>query len=199
MIIEIKNFNFQIINEVSNLILLENPNTIIAKIGKNFLINFFLKKCISSSNLKLFVYIQDDKVIAYAIIANKQKFLNEEFTKFKLFILKKIIFNLKILQLINLFLIVANKDLVLKSNYSSYIIKEMPNLTYLAVSKEKRNQKIGRFFLEKIFNENYKNKYLTVETDNKLTLNFYVNYMKFQIIGHRRRVPKKLYLLLKKI
>ena len=199
MINEIRNFDFKIMNEVANLILLSNSNTIIAKIGKKFLINFFLKKCISSLKLKLFVYIQDDKVIAYAIIANKQKFLNEEFAKFKIIILKKIIFNLKILQLINLFLIVTNKDLILKKKYNSYNIKEMSNLTYLAVSKEKRNQKIGRFFLEKIFKENYKNKYLTVETDNELTLNFYVNYMKFQIIGHRRRFPKKLYLLFKKI
>ena len=199
MINEIRNFDFKIMNEVANLILLSNSNTIIAKIGKKFLINFFLKKCISSLKLKLFVYIQDDKVIAYAIIANKQKFLNEEFAKFKIIILKKIIFNLKILQLINLFLIVTNKDLILKKKYNSYNIKEIPNLTYLAVSKEKRNQKIGRFFLEKIFNENYKNKYLTVETDNELTLNFYINYMKFQIIGHRRRFPKKLYLLFKKI
>ena len=196
---EIKVMDLTIIDEVSDLILSGNPNTIIAQIGKKYLINFFLEKSIISENIKLFVYLEKNKVIAYAIFANKQKYLNKEFGESKILILKKIIFSLKFLQIINLLLIFIHKDLILNNDHKNIKVKEIPNLTYLAVSEKERNKKIGRFFLEEIFNRCFKNSDMTVETDNEVTLNFYLKYMKFKIIGYRRRFPRKLYLLYRKI
>ena len=72
------------------------------------------------------------------------------------------------------------------------------NITYLAVKEKYRNKKIGRDFLETICKKYIKTEFVTIETDNKLTLNFYTKYMNFQIIGYRRRLPIKLYLLIRK-
>ena len=38
---------------------------------------------------------------------------------------------------------------------------------------------------------------ISVETDNNNNLNFYKKYLNFEIVGIRRRLPKKLFLLIK--
>ena len=71
------------------------------------------------------------------------------------------------------------------------------NLTYLAIHKNYRNKGVGKEFLEYIF-DFYKNiTTISVETDNKNTLNFYIKYLNFEIVGIRRRLPKRLFLLIK--
>ena len=195
---EINKINNDYFIQISEIILKSNSNTMVAKLGKKFLIKDFLKICAISSKLKLIILKKNSQIISYCIIANKQKYLNTELGKFKFKILKKIIFSLSLYQLINIFNIFLKKDLFLENKEMNEQILNSANITYLAVKEKYRNKKIGRDFLETICKKYIKTEFVTIETDNKLTLNFYTKYMNFQIIGYRRRLPIKLYLLIRK-
>ena len=191
------NFKKKECEEITNIILEANRNTILAQIGKNFIINIFLKKCIYSKNINVFIIKDINKIIGYAIISKKQTLLNCEFEKFKIRIIFNLIIRFKILQLINLFLIFFNIDLAIFNKKNIMIVRNSLNLTYLAIHKNYRNKGIGKKFLEYIFSF-YKNKTtISVETNNNNTLNFYKKYLNFEIVGIRRRITKKLFLLIK--
>ena len=196
---EINKINNDDFIQISKIILKSNSNTIIAQLGKNFLIKDFLKVCASSNKLKLIILKENNQIISYCIIAKKQKYLNTELEKFKFTILKKTIFSLSLYQLINIFNIYLNRDLFLENKEVNEQVINSANITYLAVKEKYRNKKIGRNFLEAICKKYIETDFVTVETDNKLTLNFYTKYMNFKIIGYRKRLPKKLFLLIKKI
>ena len=196
---EINKINNDDFIQISKIILKSNSNTIIAQLGKNFLIKDFLKVCAISNKLKLIILKENNQIISYCIIAKKQKYLNTELEKFKFTILKKTIFSLSLYQLINIFNIYLNRDLFLENKEVNEQVINSANITYLAVKEKYRNKKIGRNFLEAICKKYIETDFVTVETDNKLTLNFYTKYMNFKIIGYRKRLPKKLFLLLKKI
>ena len=196
---EINKINNDDFIQISKIILKSNSNTIIAQLGKNFLIKDFLKACAISNKLKLIILKENNQIISYCIIAKKQKYLNTELEKFKFTILKKTIFSLSLYQLINIFNIYLNRDLFLENEEVNEQVINSANITYLAVKEKYRNKKIGRNFLEAICKKYIETDFVTVETDNKLTLNFYTKYMNFKIIGYRKRLPKKLFLLVKKI
>ena len=196
---EINKINNDDFIQISKIILKSNSNTIIAQLGKNFLIKDFLKVCAISNKLKLIILKENNQIISYCIIAKKQKYLNTELEKFKFTILKKTIFSLSLYQLINIFNIYLNRDLFLENKEVNEQVINSANITYLAVKEKYRNKKIGRNFLEAICKKYIETDFVTVETDNKLTLNFYTKYMNFKIIGYRKRLPKKLFLLVKKI
>ena len=61
------------------------------------------------------------------------------------------------------------------------------------------NKGIGKKFLLNIFNNHYKNQYISVETNTNKALNFYLNHIHFKEIGFRKRSKTNLYLMLKKI
>ena len=195
---EINKINNDDFIQISEIILKSNSNTMVAKLGKQFLIKSFLKVCVISNKLKLIILKENDQIISYCILAKKQKYLNIELGKFKFKILKKIIFSLSLYQLVNVINIFLNRDLFLQNKEMNEQVLNSANITYLAVKEKYRNKKIGRGFLETICKKYIETEFVTVETDNKLTLNFYTKYMNFQIIGYRKRLPKKLYLLAKK-
>lgn len=195
---EVNKINNNDFIQISEIILKSNSNTMLAKLGKKFLMKNFLKVCVISSKLKLIILKENNQIISYCILAKKQKYLNTELGKFKFKILKQIIFSLSLYQLVNVFNIFLNKDLVLENKEMNERVLNSANITYLAVKEKHRNKKIGRNFLETICKKYIETEFVTVETDNKLTLNFYTKYMNFQIIGYRKRLPKKLYLLARK-
>ena len=196
--LEILKFNKTESEEIANILLEENSNTIIAQIGKKFIVNIFLKKCMCSKYINIFVVKKSDKIIGYSILAKKQSFFNHEFSKYKFKIILSLILKLNFFQLINLILIFINFDSIIFDKQNIEKVKNSINLTYLAIHKNYRNEKIGRKFLEFIFSFYEKNSLITVETDNKKTLNFYTKYLNFRVIGIRRRLPKKLFLLIRK-
>ena len=71
-IIELENIEKNIINQIIKIIISSNENTIIAKLGESFLIKF-ITLCIKSNNFNVFIYLKNNKIIAYAIIAKKRK------------------------------------------------------------------------------------------------------------------------------
>ena len=169
---EVNKINNDYFIQISEILLKSNSNTMVAKFGKNFLIKNFLKVCAVSSKLKLIILIENNQIISYCIIANKQKYLNTELGKFMFKILKKILFSFSLYQLINVFNIFLNKDLFLENKDMNEQVLNSANITYLAVKEKYRNKKIGRNFLETICKQYIETKFVTVETDNKLTLNF---------------------------
>ena len=185
------------ISEITDIILLSNQTSLIAKLGKNF-VKKFIKLCIVSKNVKLFTLCSDKTNIAYAIFFKKEKLIVQELSKLKYLIILTIIFKLKFNLLYNILLIYFRKDISLKSETNTYDIPNSVNLTYLAVKESHRQKGIGRIFIENILKNNYINEYISVETDNKKTLNFYTKYLNFKVIGSRKRFNNNLYLLIKK-
>ena len=184
--------------ELTEIILEANNNTIIAQIGENFLIDTFIKKCVDSKYIDIFVVREKLKIIGYSIISKNQNYFSLEFSNYKFLIFFNLILKFNLAQLYNLILIFLKKDLILFEKKNLNKINNAVNLTYLAIHKNYRNKNIGRKFLKIIFKKYDKNKFITVETDNHNTLNFYKKYMNFKIIGTRKRLPKKLFLLMKK-
>jgi len=185
------------ISEITDIILLSNQTSLIAKLGKNF-VKKFIKLCIVSKNIKLFTLCSDKTNIAYAIFFNKEKLIVQELSKLKYLIILTIILKLKFNLLYNILLIYFRKDISLKSETNTYDIPNSVNLTYLAVKASHRQKGIGRIFIENILKKNYSNEFISVETDNKKTLNFYTKYLNFKIIGSRKRFYNNLYLLIRK-
>ena len=157
--------------EIANIIIEANKNTIIAQIGKNFITNIFLKQCISSKNINVFVVKNKNKIIGYAILIIKQNALNDEFKKFKFIIILNLLIKFNFFQIINLILIFINSDSIIFDKKNINKVKNSINLTYLAIHKKYRNKSIGKKFLEFIFSHYDEKKLITVETDNKKTLN----------------------------
>ncbi len=185
------------ISEITDIILLSNQTSLIAKLGKNF-VKRFIKLCIVSKNVKLFTLCSDKTNIAYAIFFKKEKLIVQELSKLKYLIILTIILKLKFNLLYNILLIYFRKDISLKSETNTYDIPNSVNLTYLAVKASHRQKGIGRIFIENILKKNYSNEFISVETDNKKTLNFYTKYLNFKIIGYRKRLNNNLYLLIRK-
>ena len=194
---EIENADEYEISEITDIILLSNQTSLIAKLGKNF-VKKFIKLCIVSKNIKLFTLCSGKTNIAYAIFFKKEKFIVQELSKLKYSIILTIILKLKFNLLYNILLIYFRKDISLKSETNTYDIPNSVNLTYLAVKASHRQKGIGRIFIENILKKNYSNQYISVETDNKKTLNFYTKYLNFKIIGSRKRFYNNLYLLIRK-
>ena len=194
---EIVEVNYSDISEITEIILVSNKTTLISKLGENF-IKSFLSLCINSQNAKLFTLTSNNTNIAYAIFFKKEKLIVKELLKLKYNILFIIILRFKFNLIYTLILIYFNKDLKLISDKKNYDIENSANLTYLAVKQSHRNKGIGRFFIEEILKKHFKNEYVSVETNNKQTLNFYKKYLNFEIVGSRKRYKNDLYLLLKK-
>tara|TARA_B100001939_G_C16800108_1_gene555201 strand:- start:22 stop:633 length:612 start_codon:yes stop_codon:yes gene_type:complete len=194
---EIENADEYEISEITDIILLSNQTSLIAKLGKNF-VKKFIKLCIVSKNVNLFTLSSGKTNIAYAIFFKKEKLIVQELSKLKYLIILTIIFKLKFNLLYNILLIYFRKDISLKSETNTYDIPNSVNLTYLAVKASHRQKGIGRIFIENILKKNYSNQYISVETDNKKTLNFYTKYLNFKIIGSRKRFYNNLYLLIRK-
>ena len=68
---EIKDADEYEISEITDIILLSNQTSLIAKLGKNF-VKKFIKLCIVSKNVKLFTLCSDKTNIAYAIFFKKE-------------------------------------------------------------------------------------------------------------------------------
>ncbi len=196
-LIEITKINLEEINIIKDIIYTFNSTTLIARLGKKFIIKFLIL-CITSQKSNLYVYKNlNEEIIAYAIFFKKQKYINLEIKKLRFRIFFEILISLKFNLLYDMILIYLNKDLRLSDKSKLEELNNSVNLTYLAVDKNYRNQGIGKKFLNDILDKNYQNSTISVETDNKKTLNFYEKYMDFKIVGKRVRTNNNLYLLIK--
>ena len=70
------------INQIINILKLENNSSVLAKLNsKN--ITTYVNRVIKSNQLKLYLAINGKKVVGYAIVAGKPKYLTSNFKDFK--------------------------------------------------------------------------------------------------------------------
>ena len=72
--LELKELAIDDFEQLTNLILKENPEALLASLSSRN-IKIYIKKVIESDNLNLFVLKKKNMIIAYAIIAIKKNFL----------------------------------------------------------------------------------------------------------------------------
>ena len=196
-LIEITEINLEEINIIKDIIYTSNSTTLIARLGKNFIMKFLIL-CINSKKSNVYIYKNFNKeIIAYAIFFKKQKYINLEIKKLRFRIIFEILASLNFNLFYDMIIIYLKKDLKLLDKNKLDVLNNSVNLTYLAVDKNYRNQGIGKKFLNDILEKKYRNSTISVETDNKNTLNFYEKYLDFKIVGTRVRTNNNLYLLIK--
>ena len=102
-IIELKKLSDKDYDDITKLILEENKSSILASLNKK-IIKQYLNNIVSSDKVFLFVIKLTNKIIGYAIIAERTDNLISIFSNLKIKILFLLIVNFKIITLINLIL-----------------------------------------------------------------------------------------------
>ena len=172
----------------------ENSDSILANLNKNLLIKYF-HILINSKNIFLFLCKFDGKNIGYAIFTRKPSFLIDEFKKLKYSILFTLIISFKLKTLINILFSLISLDLLFLSKENKKIINENLNLNLLAIKSEFQSKGIGKKFIDEAIDclkkdNNYK--FITVETNNDRTGDFYKKKLNFYYIGKKIRFYKNL-------
>ena len=182
------------LNSISELIFIENPYSIIASFEKQLLLKY-LNKVIDCKNTFLFTGKLKNKIICYAILAEKPSYLLSEFTEFKLDIFKCLFKKIKIVILFNIFLKLFGLDMIFISKENKKLINENLNLNMIAVKSEHQSIGVGSFFLNNIiFKINSNNQYnaISLESLDKRAFNFYKVKLGFSVIGIKLRFFKNL-------
>ena len=149
--------------------------------------------------MELFV-ILNPNIIGYAIVANKPDALIKNFKKLKFKIFVDLFFKLKFLTLINIIFSLLKIDTLFLNKKFKNLIYESVNLNLLAINNKYQGKGLGSSFLKFIIQTtSFKSDYITCETDNLRSTNFYVKKLGFNLIGKKFRVPKIFDVLVKKI
>ena len=185
-------------NEITQLIIRENPHSILASLPKDIIKNY-IQKVATSNDILIFVLQKNKKIIAYAIIAKKIEKLMSIFFDMKVKVFLSLFFNLKFIKLINIILAYTKIDLLFLKRKYIRIINSNFNLNLLAVVKKYQSQGLGSYFLKKIFYSIRDSNYITVEAIDERAVNFYKKKLNFKFVGNKIRFTKKLRVLCKKI
>ncbi len=172
----------------------ENSESILANLNKDLLSKYF-QILIDSKNIFLFFCKFNNKNVGYAIFANKPSFLINEFKSLRYLILVNLIYNFKLKTLINILFSVLRLDLLFLSNKDKKIISENLNLNLLAIRSEFQSRGIGKKFVDEAIAYLKKNndcKFITVETNDNRTEDFYKKKLDFYYIGKKIRFFKNL-------
>lgn len=187
------------VNALINIIKSENENAIISFLSIPNL-SLFLENIIISDKLDLFIVKQKNKLIGYAIIAKKNKYLKECFNKIILNFFFDLLLNLKIRALINSALSYLNLDYLLLNQNKKKIINSSANLNMLAMHQNYQSKGLGKKFLQNIIKKQKKfANYITCETANKNSEDFYKKKLGFKKVGNLIRFPSLMSILIKKI
>tara|TARA_B100001057_G_scaffold477810_1_gene547474 strand:+ start:254 stop:874 length:621 start_codon:yes stop_codon:yes gene_type:complete len=185
-------------NKIINLILKENPSSILASLEKNF-INEYLNKIAKSKNALLYVIRCNNKIVGYAIIAKKMEALVSHFSNIKMKLIFSMIKRFQIYSLLNAIISYLKIDIIFLEKKFKRMIKLNYNLNLLAIDKKFQSKGLGTFFLKNIFKNIKKTKYVTVEAVESAATKFYVLKHNFKLAGNKLRLPKKQSILYKKI
>ena len=184
--------------QLIDLILKENPDALLASLSFTN-IKIYLQKVIESDNLSLFVLKKKNTIVAYAVIAKKVSSLILIFSNMKLKIFLDLISKLKFIKILNILLSYLRLDVIMITKEKKKIINTNYNLNLLAVKKNFQSKGIGTFFLKKVFKAIKNSKYITVESLDKRSYDFYCKKHKFLFLGEKYRIIKNLKILVKKL
>lgn len=193
-----KSLNLNSLKKIILILKLENKSSILANLS-NANIRKYLDIVIKQSNMELYV-VSNPAIIGYAILAEKPKYLIQNFQKLKISFLFDLLIKLKFLALINIIISMFNFDTLFVKNRNKKLIKKSLNLTLLGIQEKYQGKGIGTNFLKFILKKTkYKSKYITCETDNGRSTKFYKKNLNFKLIGLKIRIPSSINILSKKI
>ena len=184
--------------KIIELILKENPSSILASLEKIF-ISEYLNKVAASKNALLYIIRFKDKIIGYAIIAKKIQVLISFFSNVKMKIIFNMIKRLELYNLLNAIISFFKLDIIFVQKKLKRITQFNYNLNLLAIEKKFQSKGLGTFFLKNILKGIKNSKYITVETVDSAATRFYVLKHNFKLAGNKLRFPKKQSILYKKI
>jgi len=195
-----KKLTFDQFLELKEIIKVENPSSVIALLNDAYL-KKYLDKCILSHFIYLYSCSYKKKIIGYAIFAKKPSYLITEHNNLKFKIFLFLLYNLKIITILNLIIKFFKVDEILISKENRIIIKNNLNLNMIAIKKKYQSEGIGTFFLKKLLTNLNKKKIfsiITLEAIDENAILFYKKKFSFKILGTKIRFFKNLKVLFKK-
>ena len=195
-----KNIQLKELNSIINLIKKENYKSILSHLSKK-IITRYLETTVKYNNAHIFVLLKKNLILGYALYFKRETDIFQKFSYLKFKIIKELIFGLKIIVLLNIFLAVTRFDLILfkskKKKDENYI-----NLNLLAINRKYQSKGYGNFLIKnsakKLRSKNIKVKKIICEAPSKRVLNFYLKN-NFKIIGKKLRLFHNFYILQKRI
>ena len=177
----------------------ENKNSILANLSHKNIINFF-SQVVASKELELYIAI-NTTIIGYAITAKKPEYLIKNFEKMKYFFFLDLLIKLKLLTLTNVVISKLNIDSLFLSKKNDKLVSESYNLNLLAIERKYQSKGIGKKFLSYIINDikNKKEKFISCETNDERSNEFYKKKLRFKNIGNKFRFPKLMKIMIKKL
>ena len=185
-------------NEILDLILKENPQSILSSLSKKN-IRKYLEEITKSDKIDIFIVKNKSTIIAYSIISERVEYLISIFSNMKFKILYDLLSRFKFIKIIDIMLSYFKFDLLLLSNKEKKIINSNYNLNLLAVRHDFQSKGIGSYFLKQIFNKISSSKYISVESINKKAYDFYKKKHNFMYIDKKLRLFKNLKVLYKEL
>ena len=190
------------LHKIYNLIKEENFKSILSHLNEN-LIKKYLRIVANYNESYIYVLKKKNVIIGYAIYFINDTGIIKKFYSFKFEIFKHLLFNLKILVILNIFLAVTRLDLIfLDTKRKNKIRKNYLNLNLLAINKKYQSRGYGNYLIaysvKQIRRKNIKINKIICEAPSKRVLRFYIKN-NFKIVGKKLRIFKNFYILQKHI
>lgn len=201
-VIECKsNINDEIIEDIFNILREENSKSILSKISKKVFIKY-LNLLINSKNVHLFFFTVNEQIAGYSILAEKPKYLIQDFKSLKFEIFLSLLLKGKLFSLLDIMIIILKLDTFGISKENMIILNKNLNLNLIAVKKEFQSIGYGEKFLQIIIKkmkekDNYK--YIFCETYSEKAEKFYLKKLDFIYFGKKFRTSGILKILKKKL
>ena len=193
--------NDEIVEDIFKILREENSKSIISKISKKVFIKY-LNLLINSKNIYLFTLTVNEQIAGYAIIAEKPKYLIQDFKSLKFEIFLSLLLKGKLFSLLDIMMTILKLDTFGISRENKVILNESLNLNLIAIKKEFQSIGYGEKFLQNIIKKmkeknNYK--YIVCETYSQKAENFYLKKFDFVYFGKKFRTSGILKILKKKL
>jgi ribosomal protein S18 acetylase RimI-like enzyme len=178
----------------------ENKNSLLVKLSNKLIESYFLK-CVFSKNFYLYTFQKNKELIGYSLFVSKPSYLFTDLKDLRFKIILDLTLKLNFLTISNLIISYLSLDSFFIKKKNKHLIEKNLNLNLLAIAHKYQSQGYGTFILKSILRsfKNKKFKYVTLETDNIRSFNFYIKKLSFQNIGTKLRFFLTQDVLLKKI
>ncbi len=112
-----------------------------------------------------------------------------------------LLIKLKLLTLTNVVISKLNIDSLFLSKKNDKLVSESYNLNLLAIERKYQSKGIGKKFLSYIINDikKKKGKFISCETNDERSNEFYKKKLRFKNIGNKFRFPKLMKIMIKKL
>ena len=149
-VIEYKSkINDEIIEDIFKILREENSKSILSKISKRVFIKY-LNLLINSKNIYLFTLSVNEQIAGYAIVAEKPKYLIQDFKSLKFEIFLSLLLKGKLFSLLDIMMTILKLDTFGISRENTVILNESLNLNLIAIKKEFQSIGYVEKFLQNI-------------------------------------------------